>query len=302
MKTGHIGYIGLGNMGGALARRLVQQQPLTVFDLNRAACRDLQDLGAEVAPDLASLAATCDIIFICLPMSHHVEDVLFGEGGLAGALRPGALIIDQTSGDPSVTRRLAERLRASGHSLVDAPVSGGPKGAEAGDIAIMVGASVRDFSRAEPVLCTISPNIFHAGEVGAGHVAKLANNVLSGGIRMMTMEAVTFAVKNGLSAEMAVEIISKSAGNSDWMQRNGAPLFVEGDLGSAFTLELLFKDIRLACQLGMEADMPMLFANQTRAFCQMAVHRYGGQSQVNHLAHLTEEISDTRFIPRPNGA
>lgn len=294
-----IGYIGLGVMGGALAERLATQCDVMGYDLNPAACDRLRSAGAGIAPDLATLAKSCETILICLPLSQHVRRVIFGADGLLGHLGDGAILIDQTSGDPQATRDMAGQLAQKGITLVDAPVSGGPAGAKDGTIAIMVGASDGDFERVRPVLGKISENIFHVGGVGNGHVVKLANNLLSGGIRMMTMEAVTLASKNGVPAEKVVDVLLKSGGNSDWLERNGHKLYRQGDLGSGFTLDLLFKDIRLACDIGEAQGMPLLFSNQTRAFCQMAVHKYGGDKVVNHLAVLTDEISDHAAIPKP---
>src|SRR5207253_1392880 len=144
-----------------------------------------------------------------LPTSDNVRTVIFGENGIASAAKPGTLIIDQTSGDPTATRAMAAELeaRGGGLQLMDAPVSGGARGADAGTIAIMIGAAPAQYERIAPVLRCISPNLFHAGGVGTGHVAKLANNLLSGGQRLLSIEAMTLAVKNGIAPETAVNII-----------------------------------------------------------------------------------------------
>jgi 3-hydroxyisobutyrate dehydrogenase len=134
------GYVGLGDMGGALARRLHLSRPLVVYDLSADALRRLVAKGATVAANLPALAEQCDTVFLCLPKSEHVRQVIFGEGGLLRAMKPGTMLIDQTSGDPKETRDMAQLLAVNGITLVDAPVSGGPQGAEAGTIAIMVGA------------------------------------------------------------------------------------------------------------------------------------------------------------------
>jgi 3-hydroxyisobutyrate dehydrogenase len=294
-----IGYIGLGNMGGALARRLAVSNDIIGYDLNAEARRQFLETGAKVALDFAGLAQATQTIFLCLPTSQHVERALLGEDGLAQYLKPGSVLVDQTSGDPAITRRLAAALAKRNIVLVDAPVSGGPQGAAAGTIAIMVGGDQAVVDRLMPTLQTISPNIFHAGEVGSGHVIKLANNLLSAGQRLMTIEAVALAVKNGVSAELAVKIMGASGGNNFWLQKYGQSLLVNGELGSTFTLGLIHKDVRLACQMGVDSGMPMLFGSQAKEFYQMAINAFGADNAVNNIAYLVEKISNVDFIPKP---
>ncbi len=127
-----IGYIGIGNMGGALAARLQLTHPLVAFDLSEAAMRAMAEKGARLAGSVRDLAAMCDTIFLCLPTSRHVREVIFSESGLSPALKAGTLIVDQTTGDPTETRAMEAELAQRGVDLIDAPVSGGKMGAEAG--------------------------------------------------------------------------------------------------------------------------------------------------------------------------
>lgn len=291
-----LGYIGLGNMGGALSGEVL------VHDLSAAAVARLTEAGAKAAADVAEIGGACETVFMCLPTSRHVEDLLFGAGGLAAALRPGTMLIDQTSGEPEATRRLGARLAEAGVTLVDAPVSGGPQGAEAGVIAIMVGASPEDFERVRPVLARISPNVFHAGGPGGGHVAKLCNNLLSSGIRLMTMEAIALGAKNGVSPEALVRILGAGGGGSYWLGKYGEQLFVRGEIARTFTLGLILKDVTLACQMGASAGMPMFLGNQARNFYQMAVNEFAPDMPVNNIAYLIEKVTDAAIVPRNGGA
>src|SRR5271166_6636747 len=127
-----IGYLGLGAMGGALARRLQLSRKLVVFDLNPAAVADLAARGADAAASPAELARRCDVVFLCLPTSEHARTAIFGTKGLIEGLKSGAIVVDQTTGEPNATRARAEELSARGVELVDAPVSGGAMAAEAG--------------------------------------------------------------------------------------------------------------------------------------------------------------------------
>lgn len=290
-----IGYVGLGSMGGALARRLQLQHPLVVHDQSAAAVQRMVERGSTAAGSLADLAARCDTIFLCLPTSDNVRTVIFGDGGIARGARPGTLIIDQTSGDPTATRAMAAELPA-GLELMDAPVSGGARGADAGTIAIMVGASTVQYERIAPVLQCISPNLFHAGGTGTGHVAKLANNLLSGGQRLLSIEAMTLAVKNGIAPETAVKIINASGGRNLFMEKF-MPNLIQGKLASGFALGLLHKDVRLACQLGADSGVPMLFGNLAKEVYRMALNDSGPDAQVNTVALTMDRLAGTHVVP-----
>jgi 3-hydroxyisobutyrate dehydrogenase len=292
-----IGYVGLGNMGGALARRLQLKHKLTVHDANGAAVARMVDHGSEASEGLRDLAARCDMIFLCLPTSDHVRSVIFGVDGLATGAKPGTLIVDQTSGDPVATRSMATELAGRGLELIDAPVSGGPRGADAGTIAIMVGASAVQFERLRSVLEAISPNVFHAGDVGTGHVAKLANNLLSAGQRLMSLEAMALAVKNGIVPAKALEIMLAGGGRNYYMEKFMGQHIINGKLRTPFALGLLHKDVRLACQLGIDSGVTMLFGNLVREFYQMAINEMGPDAPVNSVALTMDRISGSHVVP-----
>ncbi|MFZ3237957.1 MAG: NAD(P)-dependent oxidoreductase, partial [Stellaceae bacterium] len=209
-----LGYIGLGNMGGALARRLLRQHKMRVFDLRPEVVARFADAGAVPTQSAQALARESDMVMTCLPTSAEVRDVLFGEGRVAEVLRPGQIFADMTTGDPNETREMAKRLAEKGVQMIDAPVSGGPHGANAGTIAIMVGAPADVFAKVKPIFETISPNIFHTGDVGTGHVMKLVNNVISAGVRAVTFEALAMGIKNGLSLETCTAVLQKGSGRS----------------------------------------------------------------------------------------
>jgi 3-hydroxyisobutyrate dehydrogenase len=296
MDDSLVGYIGLGSMGGALARRVQLQYPLHVYDQNPVALRKMVEHGANACGSINELASKCLTIFLCLPTSEHVRTVIFGEGGIASSAKPGTLIIDQTTGDPVATREMAAELEARGLQLMDAPVSGGARGADAGTIAIMIGATPAQYDRVEPLLRVISPNLFHAGGTGTGHVAKLANNLLSGGQRLLSLEAMALAVKNGLQPEKAIEIILASGGRNLYMEKF-MPNIVKGKLASGFTLGLLHKDVRLACQLGDDSGVVMHFGNLAKEYYQMAVNEMGPDVQVNSVALIMDRQAGTHVVP-----
>jgi len=294
-----VGYVGLGNMGGALARRLLRTHPLHVYDLSASAMQGLADAGATPCASLAVLAAQCDTILVCLPTSDHVRAALFGPSGIASAASPGLLIIDQSTGDPTATRSMATELATSGIAMMDAPVSGGAQGAKAGTIAVMVGASRAQYDQARPILDAISANIFHAGDVGAGHVMKLVNNMLSGAQRLLTFEAVALAAKNGIDPRRACDVLMAGGGRNSFLETFMGPRVINGDLVSPFTLGLMLKDIRLACQLGSDSGVPLLYGNLTKEFYQLCVGQQGDASEVNTAALVVDQLAGTHVVP-PN--
>ena len=289
----NLGYIGLGMMGGALARRLMREHKLRVFDLNRAAVDSFAADGAQPVQDPASLARECDIILTCLPSSTEVRQAIFGPGGLVEGLEPGKLIVDQTTGDPNETRAMAADLAEKGISLIDAPVSGGPHGAEAGTIAIMAGGSKEQFDKIRPYLETISPNIFHCGDVGAGHTMKLVNNVTSASIRIATFEAVIMGMKNGLSLDTMIEVLSKGSGQSNASKISLAR--IRDHAPGTFAMDLLHKDVRLACQLGNDSGVPMMASNLTREFFQAGMQTLGPKASCDDIIKVLERNAGVSF-------
>jgi len=296
-----IGFIGLGDMGGALARRPQLMHPLFVYDINPDAVRRMVENGAIACKSLSELASRCEVILICLPTSDHVRSVIFGTAGLADALRPalraGTTIIDQTTGEPMATRAMAAELAKSGINLIDAPVSGGPQGAEAGTIAIMVGGTLPQLQRVHHILAAISPNIFHTGSVGAGQVMKLVNNMLSGAQRLLTLESVALAVKNGIASAKAVEVLLAGGARNSFLEKFMGSQVIKGDLGTAFTLGLMHKDLKLACQLGSDSGVPLFFANLSREFYQMCISERGPGDRVNTAALVMDRLAGTQVVP-----
>jgi 3-hydroxyisobutyrate dehydrogenase len=290
-----LGYVGLGNMGGALARRLLLQHRMRVFDLRPETMARLAELGATPTQNPRTLAEQCDLVMTCLPTSDHVRAATFGPDGLAAGLKPGSLIADMTTGDPNATRAMAAELGDQGITLFDAPVSGGPHGADAGTIAIMVGAPDELYARVKPVFETISPNVFHCGDVGAGHVMKLVNNIIAAGVRTLTFEAVAMGVKNGLSLEKCAEVLPKGSARS-YSTEITLPRLASGDLLANFTLGLMHKDVRLACQLGIDSGAAMPVANLVRELFQMAINDHGPHEDVNMLIRLIERHAGARVV------
>ncbi len=293
----NIGYIGLGHMGGALARRLQLSRPLHVFDLSVTAINRMTDCGAIACASNRNVGRACEIVLLSLQTSDQVRSVIFGANGLLEGLQPGAMIIDQTTGDPFATRAMAAELATRGIDLIDAPVSGGPPGAEAGTIAIMVGASDAQFLRAEPVLQSITSNLFHTGSLGTGQVIKLANNLLNAAQRLLTFEVMALAVKNGATPERTWEVLVKSSGRNFMLEHTFPKHILNGNLAQGFTLGLMHKDVRLAQELAMNSGVPMFFGSLVQSLYRTIMNEHGADGEVNLSVRLFERMAQTTITP-----
>ena len=213
-----IAFIGLGNMGAPMAENLLKAgYPLSVYDLSAEACERLQQAGASVATSPKEAASNANVVISMLPAGKHVHSVYLGENGSDGLLAElpkGTLVIDSSTIAAADARLVADVATGLGIDFLDAPVSGGTGGAIAGSLTFIVGGSADAFTKAEPILAVMGKNIFHAGEHGAGQVAKICNNMLLGILMAGTAEAINLGVKNGLDAKVLSDIMLQSSGRN----------------------------------------------------------------------------------------
>jgi 3-hydroxyisobutyrate dehydrogenase len=291
-----IGFIGLGNMGAVLAMRLLDPG-LMVYDPNQTAVTPFVDGGAIAAVDLAAMARQCDIIFACLPTSAATETVLFGDDGMISHMKAGQIFIDMTSGDPAMSRDQAARLKQVGIDFVDAPVSGGPRGAREGVIAIMVGGDAALYAALLPLFGRISSNSFHVGPVGAGHALKAGNNLLNLICRMASFEVVSLLVNAGVDAGRAVDILQKSSGRNYATEITLPDNILSGKMHQGFSMALMKKDAGLA--LGMAAAMAQDMPLGAAAFdtLQEAIKTHGDAADMSLVALSYETRTGARIRP-----
>ena len=215
-KKGPVGFVGLGNMGMPMASRLVTSGwSIHVHDHVPAAVAHLESLGAVGVPRLAELATSCELIGIMVWDDLQLLELCLGDEGLVRACTAGQLLVIHSSVAPATIRRIATEADAGGVRLIDAPVSGGTAGrAGTGELAIMVGGADDDVARARPVLDTLARKVYHVGTLGSGSIAKIANNTMAIGNLLFVMEALRFAMDQGLDPERLLEIASESSGRS----------------------------------------------------------------------------------------
>ena len=260
-----IGFIGTGTMGQPMLANLVKKGfAVIAFDVVPAALDAAANLGAVRAGSVGEVAALCEIVITMLPSSANAEAVYLGSGGIAECAAQGRLCVDMLTVDPGTSQRVAARLKERGLRFLDAPVSGGVGGATSGTLAIMVGGDAGDLAEARPVLATMGTNIIHVGAVGAGEVAKLCNNLISGSALVAVAEAFRIGEAFGVDPQILTSVIAKSSG-ATWVMEHMHP--VPGIVDSAassrqyapgFMTDLMAKDLGLAVSAARDKRVPVV--------------------------------------------
>ncbi len=237
------GMIGLGNMGGRIARRIRDAgKTVSGFDVDAA---QLAASGIEPTASIADLAARADVVFLSLPDSRIVEAVVYGDGGLIDAARPGTIVVDLSTSAPASTTKIHAAFAERSVAFVDAGISGGAAAAEQGTLSIMAGGDEEALARVTPILETFSARVYHMGPSGSGHVAKLLNNFLNGISLAATAEVMIAAKRADLDLAQFLDVVNHSSG-VNFATQNRFPRIVGGDyLEGGLTSNLMAKDIRL---------------------------------------------------------
>ena len=249
MSNERIGFVGLGMMGLPMAKNLVEAgYTVTVFDLDAGAIEEAQGFGASPASTGAEVAAQSDIIITMVPDSPHVEAAIAGNGGIIEGIRAESVVIEMSTILPETGKRMAELLAEKGADFVDAPVTGGVAGAEAGSMSILVGGDAEAFERTLPILSILGGDITHMGPVGAGHTTKIANQLIGVATLAGLSEAFVLAKKSGLDMQTFYDAVKNGAGRS-WALETLGPKILKGDFSPGFMVKHMQKDLRLAGQL-----------------------------------------------------
>lgn len=254
----HLGFIGLGKMGKPMTRNLLQAGfTVTVHNRSRAVVDLLASEGATPASSSAEVARAADLLFTCLPTAETVEEVFLGSDGVIGAARAGQILIDCSTVTPELSRRIYAAAAEAGASFLDAPVSGGPAGAEEASLTIMVGGDAGVLARARPALQALGPNIHHVGPSGSGTVVKIVNQLLVAINMAAVAEATALGVKAGASPEALLEVIQSSFGGSRMLTR-ALPLMMDRNFAAATTINILLKDLGLIHEVSQEMNARLL--------------------------------------------
>ncbi len=271
-----IGFIGLGHMGNPMARNLLKHgHTLKVFDLVPELVQKLTALGCEAATSAGKCAMDADVVITMLPSSPHVRRVYQDAYGVLASAAPGTLLIDSSTIDPQTSREVALDARGKGLVIVDAPVSGGTGGAEAGTLTFMVGGEAADFERAKPILQCMGKNIVHCGGDGNGQVAKICNNMMLAIEMIATAEGMSLATKLGMDPKVFASIANTSSGRC-WSSDTYNPYPGVIDTAPAsrgysggFGSDLMLKDLTLVTEAAKSAKQPVVLGAAAQQLYQM---------------------------------
>ena len=257
-----IGFIGVGNMGGPMAQNLIRDgHKVKAFDLVGQTLSRIVNAGAAQASSPADAVSGVDVVVTMLPAGRHVSDVYTGNGEVLASIDPGTLLIDSSTIDVATSREMHQAAADAGYDMLDAPVSGGVTGAEAGTLTIMCGGSAETFARAKPFLDVMGKNIFHAGGPGAGQAAKACNNMLLAINMIGISEAFNLSDALGLDRQTLFDIVGTASGGS-WALSNYCPVPelvpttpANKDYNPGFTGAMMLKDLKLSQDAAQSLDV-----------------------------------------------
>jgi 3-hydroxyisobutyrate dehydrogenase len=280
-----VGVIGLGNMGLGLATTLAGKGFAVLgYDIGEARRALAAEAGIAAAATLVEVLRRADALVFSLPLARDVEAVVTAPGGLLERHDRKVVVIDTSTSDPGTSRRLAAQLAAAGHALLDAPVSGGPSGAAAGTLTMMIGGAAEDYALARPVLDAISARAPHVGPSGAGNIVKLVNNLLVAAHLVTTGEALRLSEAAGLSAAEAVAVVNTATGRSAISEVMLPRWVLPGTFDSGFSAGLMRKDLRLAMELMAQTGLVLPLSIEVDRLWRETRDRIPDSADFTHMA------------------
>lgn len=294
-KSPAIGFIGTGRMGAPMAQRLIEAgHSLHVYDTRADSLAPLAALGAKPATSPAQVASSAEIVLTSLPTPEIVKAVALGPDGIIAGTRA-RIMVDLSTTGPSAARQIAAGLKAKNMTLVDAPVSGGIKGAVNGTLAVMVSCPQATYDIVAPILAHFG-RLFHAGETpGLGQTAKLANNLMAAAALVITSEAVAMGVKGGLDAKVLIDIINASTGRNSASQDKFPRAVLPGSFDFGFATGLSYKDVRLCLDEAEAMGVPMVCGAVVRQMLAITNAKYGPASDFTSIARVVEDWADVEM-------
>ncbi|WP_433706392.1 NAD(P)-dependent oxidoreductase [Paraburkholderia sacchari] len=291
-----IAVVGLGQMGGRIARRLLHKgHPIGVFDVDRNLAGSFAALGATPYDTIGGLAAAHDMVLTVLPNADIVKRVVLGGDGLVFGMKKGSVLVDMTSSVPAVTREIAGILSQRGIRMLDAPVSGGVQKAEQGALTIMVGGEAAVFEDARIVLQDIGSQIFHVGGIGAGHTAKAVNNLITATTLAITSEAMALGVKMGVNAQALLDVINAGSGRSAASETKFPQQILSRKFAPGFSIALMCKDVGIALGMAHDVDAPAQISAAVHELWKRGVEQGRGDMDHSAIALVVEEMAGVQI-------
>ena len=290
-ETATVGIVGLGAMGGPMAANLVKAG-FDVVGLNRSrgAVEALVSAGGRAANHVSDLAAQADAVITVLPDTPDVDEVVLGRDGCLSHMRPGAVLIDMSTVDPWLSKKIHAAAAGGGIHALDAPVSGGEKAAVEGTLAIMVGGEVEVFDLARPVLDAMGTTIVHVGGPGAGQTVKAANQLLVGGIIQLVAEAMVFLESYEVDMESAIEVLSGGLAGNRILERK-ARTMAERNFAPSFRAELHHKDMGILLRAARESGVTLPVGALIGQFFTALNAQGGGKLDHSALLRVVDAMS-----------
>lgn len=281
-----IGFIGIGSMGNPMSINLLRAgHDLTVYDIREEAMEAPVSSGAKAATSPKEVAQASDIVLTSLPTPEALEEVALGADGVLEGARKGSILIDTSTVSPSTIKKIWAEAKDRGIMVLEAPVSGGVIGAEAGTLTVIVGGDTPVFERCHEILQVIGENIYHVGDVGSGNTVKLVNNLISLANVVVMSEGLVLGVKAGVDPETLHDVIKVSSGRSYALEVKLPNYISKGEFIPGFALDLACKDLGLAIDLGREIGVPLSVTGMAQQIYEKA--RARGMGRLDHTAVIT---------------
>jgi len=285
-----IGVVGTGRMGNLFSQNLLKAGfQIVVMDVNKTAFQNLITMGAEAADSPMEIGERTELVITSLPKNEIVQEVITGTKGILEGAKPGNILIDMSTTFPLTTRWIGKEASKKGVHFLDAPVSGGPKGAREGTLAIMVGGERKVFEKIRSVLEKIGNKIFYVGELGAGQSLKLVNNLIYNLNRLAMVEGLALGVKAGIDPKTMVDVIGVSTGNSFALQYLAQDILRGNFEGRESSLKLACKTLKLISEFADELNAPLFLTNLAKQIYHMAKARGLEEESPSSVIKLYEE-------------
>jgi 3-hydroxyisobutyrate dehydrogenase-like beta-hydroxyacid dehydrogenase len=297
MATVSVGFVGLGKMGRPMTRRLLAAGfAVTVYNRTHSIAEELAADGAQIAESPRAVAQASDVVLTCLATPDVVEALYLGDDGIVAGGKAGQVWVDHSTVSPSTNQKCATAAASVGATFLDAPVSGGPEGAAAGTLAIMVGGDAATFARMQPVFQAMGSNIRRCGPSGAGTAVKLVNQLLVGIHTAAAAEAVVLGVKAGADPQIILDLLSTSYGASRMLSRN-VPLQIARDWTPTTPVSVILKDLRLIDEFAQAQGARLMLGTLSLELYKEAVQLGHGDKDMSAMCLPLEQIADTEIHP-----
>lgn len=287
----NVGFVGLGNMGEPMCRQILGRYPVWIYDTDPEALARFEETPARLASSLQDLASETEVIFLSLPNSEVVEEVVLGEEGLIDGLSSGQTIIDLSSSKPFQTQALAKKLMDRGVRMLDAPVSGGVPKAREGTLAVMVGGEEEVYEEHRELLGCFGDKLFYMGGTGTGHLTKALNNLLSATTLASASEAVLLGMEGGLDPETFIEVVNVSTGRSNSTETKFPNYILNQTFDAGFSTGSYNKDVSTALETAAEYGFPMVLGSTVARIWREAVEEgYGPRDHTEIYTFLQDSL------------